>query len=218
MYSNNRAWVVSFLSGNNTAGQGTAANSLGVTSVRKVEGPGVTPGATDLPVSTRRIFFTLLDWAGLGVEHSLRGTQEEMVLGEARGGAVVEHDAVLAQHQAVARSSDREGREAIRVEAIEEGGRIGPLDVDLPERRDVAQAHRSPDGERLARGRRGGVLAGLRIVLRPQPVPRLEEHGALALMPGVDRGATGRLVVAAARMAGTSAVSLVAERIRMPSN
>jgi len=47
-----------------------------------VAGPGVTPGVTDLPVSTRRIFFTLLDWAGLGVEHSLRGTQEEPVLGE----------------------------------------------------------------------------------------------------------------------------------------
>jgi len=47
-----------------------------------VEGPGVTPGTTDLPVSTRRVFFTLLDWAGLGVEHSLRGEQEEVVLGE----------------------------------------------------------------------------------------------------------------------------------------
>jgi len=45
-------------------------------------GPGVTPGVSDVPVSTRRIFFTLLDWAGLGAEHSLRTNREETVLGE----------------------------------------------------------------------------------------------------------------------------------------
>lgn len=46
-------------------------------------GPGVSASTSDAPVSTRRIYFTILDWAGLGSEHSLRGADEEVVLGEA---------------------------------------------------------------------------------------------------------------------------------------
>jgi len=48
-----------------------------------VVGPGVPPGVSDAPVSTRRIFHTLLDWAGLGAADSLRGDAPELVLGEA---------------------------------------------------------------------------------------------------------------------------------------
>jgi choline-sulfatase len=46
-------------------------------------GPGVTPGVSDTPVSTRRIFHTLLDWAGLESSNSLRAAEPEVVLGEA---------------------------------------------------------------------------------------------------------------------------------------
>jgi Tfp pilus assembly protein PilF len=46
-------------------------------------GPGVAAGATDAPVSTRRIFFTVLDWAGLGAAHSLRTDDRDPVLAEA---------------------------------------------------------------------------------------------------------------------------------------
>src|SRR5258708_31073588 len=38
-----------------------------------VAGPGVTPGTNDSPVSTRRIFHTILDWAGIDSANSLRG-------------------------------------------------------------------------------------------------------------------------------------------------
>ena len=48
-----------------------------------VVGPGVTPGTIDAPVSTRRIFHTVLDWAGIDPALSLRGTEQEVVLGEA---------------------------------------------------------------------------------------------------------------------------------------
>jgi choline-sulfatase len=49
-----------------------------------IVGPGVTPEVVETPVSTRRIFHTLLDWAGLGAEQSLRGRElAEVVLGEA---------------------------------------------------------------------------------------------------------------------------------------
>jgi choline-sulfatase len=46
-------------------------------------GPGLTPAMSDSPVSTRRVFHTILDWAGLGAADSLRGVGQEIVLGEA---------------------------------------------------------------------------------------------------------------------------------------
>ena len=52
-----------------------------------VVGPGVAPGTTDTPVSIRRIFHTILDWAGLDAANSLRAvdgsSEQEVVLGEA---------------------------------------------------------------------------------------------------------------------------------------
>src|SRR6185295_11694225 len=46
-------------------------------------GPGLRTGVSDTPVSTRRVFHTILDWAGLEKTNSLRGPEEEIVLGEA---------------------------------------------------------------------------------------------------------------------------------------
>src|SRR5258707_6879030 len=49
-------------------------------------GPGLDAGVSDTPVSTRRIFHTLLDWAGVATVHSLRSAGHdpgEVVLGEA---------------------------------------------------------------------------------------------------------------------------------------
>lgn len=48
-----------------------------------IVGPGVTGGVIDTPVSTRRIFHTVLDFAGLDPANSLRGNDHEIVLGEA---------------------------------------------------------------------------------------------------------------------------------------
>ena len=46
-------------------------------------GPGVAPGASDTPVSTRRIFHTILDLAGIDRTDSLRDPPREIVMGEA---------------------------------------------------------------------------------------------------------------------------------------
>ncbi len=46
-------------------------------------GPGIARGIVDTPVSTRRVFHTILDWAGLGSANSLRADAAEVVLGEA---------------------------------------------------------------------------------------------------------------------------------------
>ena len=48
-----------------------------------VVGPGVTPGVNDTPVSTRRVFHTLVDWAGAPEPLSLRHPVTEVVVGEA---------------------------------------------------------------------------------------------------------------------------------------
>jgi choline-sulfatase len=46
-------------------------------------GPGIAHGASDAAVSTRRVFHTMLDWAGLDATNSLRSRDEDVVLGEA---------------------------------------------------------------------------------------------------------------------------------------
>lgn len=46
-------------------------------------GGGVWQGVVDTPVSTRRVFHTILDWAGLDASGSLRAAAPEIVLGEA---------------------------------------------------------------------------------------------------------------------------------------
>lgn len=48
-----------------------------------IAGPGIAAGTVDDPVSTRRVFHTALDWAGLTSTMSLRGGDREIVLGEA---------------------------------------------------------------------------------------------------------------------------------------
>ena len=48
-----------------------------------VMAPGVTSSVSDAPVSTRRVFHTILDLAGLGSADSLLGSSGEVVLGEA---------------------------------------------------------------------------------------------------------------------------------------
>lgn len=46
-------------------------------------GPGIRTGLSDTPVSTRRVFQTILDWAGIERSGSLRNEEEEIVLAEA---------------------------------------------------------------------------------------------------------------------------------------
>lgn len=48
-----------------------------------IVGPAITPGVADAPVSTRRVFHTILDLSGLDAAGSLRDPQAEVVLGEA---------------------------------------------------------------------------------------------------------------------------------------
>lgn len=48
-----------------------------------VSGPGFLPGITDTPVSTRTIFDTILEWAGMPGPNTLRRAAENVIAGEA---------------------------------------------------------------------------------------------------------------------------------------
>ncbi|HVE73393.1 MAG TPA: sulfatase-like hydrolase/transferase [Thermoanaerobaculia bacterium] len=48
-----------------------------------IAGPGVTAGVREEPVTTRRVFHTIVDWAGIDATHSLRATAPEVIMGEA---------------------------------------------------------------------------------------------------------------------------------------
>ncbi len=47
-----------------------------------IEGPGVAAGRSETPVSTRRVYHTILDWAGIDRAQSLRAQHERVLLGE----------------------------------------------------------------------------------------------------------------------------------------
>lgn len=48
-----------------------------------IAGPGLSAGTREDVVTTRRVFHTILDWAGLDATHSLRAPASEIVMGEA---------------------------------------------------------------------------------------------------------------------------------------
>ena len=115
-----------------------------------------------------------------------------MILGETEGDRVVQQPAVLAQHPAEPPPADREIVEAVGVHPLEKDGRVGAVQLELPERRAVVDAGRGPAGERLARDRRRHVLPGARKEARP-PVARarLEHHRPGGLDPVGERGTPG---------------------------
>jgi choline-sulfatase len=111
-------------------------------------GPGVAAGVSDAPVSARRVFHTLLDLAGLDAALSLRGAQDEVVLGEAMKpflayGWQPQVMAVDARHKAIL---------AGRIEAYD-------LAADPAEATDL--------------GERAPLTRPLRNALRDYPVPSL---------------------------------------------
>ncbi len=128
-----------------------------------------------------------------------------MVLGEPRGGAVVEHEPVLAQHQPVARFADRQRREGVGIDAVEEDAGVFPLHVDLAEGRDIAHPGLTAHRRHFAVHRILGLLAPFRVVKRAKPGPGLDEHRPLLHGVSVRRRKPGGAEVGAAVMAGKSA-------------
>ncbi len=128
-------------------------------------GPGVAAGVVEIPVSTRHVFHTILDFAGFGATDSLRQPQAEVVLGEAMK-PFLEYGW---QPQVMA----VEGR----IKAIQ-AGRMEAYDVvaDPGETRDLARSSEPP--------------RPLRTALRDYPAPAPAAAGA---PPALDEEARRKL-------------------------
>jgi choline-sulfatase len=132
-----------------------------------IEGPGVNAGVSDDAVSTRRVFYTMLDWAGLGSAHSLRGsddgrrtTDDGPVVGEAMKPFLDYgwQPQVMAVQQTSACSA---GLQACTQKAIE-AGRLEVYDLT----KDPAEAHDLGTGANLP--------APMRKAIDEYPLPSME--------------------------------------------
>ena len=124
---------------------------------------------------------------------------------ETRRCAVVTHDAVVAQHYAVAAAPDRQRVPSIDVDAIEKFGNVAPLQFDLAKRRDVDDADVFANIARFAIRR---VVVGFtcaRIRMRALPQARVDKARALLFVPSMHRCSACRLDMNAMGMRGKCA-------------
>ncbi|MCY1241279.1 hypothetical protein D9M72_541710 [compost metagenome] len=102
--------------------------------------------------------------------------------------AVVEDEPVLAQHQAIARLADRQLQDRVAVEPVEELRGVGAENLDLAERRDVAEADIGSHVQHFAIDAFApGLLAGAREPRRAMPEPRLDEGRTVFHRPAMQR-------------------------------
>ena len=112
-------------------------------------GPGIGHAVSDTPVSTRRVFHTILDWAGVDSTDSLRGSEQGIVLAE----AMKPYVSYGWQPQVMAVLGTRKAIFAGRLEAYD-------VIADPKETRDIAAQVELP--------------RPLRVALREYPVPSLD--------------------------------------------
>ena len=119
------------------------------------------------------------------------GGGEEFRLAQARGGAVIEDETIIAQHHAVAQPADFEGGERVAIQTVEEFGGVRPLHGDLAEGGDIDDADIRPHMSGLAQIGGANILARLRIIPGTGPGTGIDESGAMRLVPILHRGAAG---------------------------
>ena len=120
------------------------------------------------------------------------------MLAEPGGHAVVHHHALIVEHQPVSTAADAEFRPGIRVHPVEKSGGIGPLDIDLAERRGIEKTGRSAHGRAFSLNGVRERFAGAGIGEGPQPDSRRLEGRAVSRMPWVHRRLASRLEALAA--------------------
>ena len=112
---------------------------------------------------------------------------KEVVFAEARDGAVIENHALVIEHRAVPDTPDLQIANAIGIDLLEQGYRLGASDLELAQRADVDDRH--PFVNRLA------LLRRLAILPWAPPLPRPQELGAKVGVTVVKRAFLARLEV-----------------------
>ena len=125
----------------------------------------------------------------------------ELVLGDARRGAVIQHDAVVVQHHAIAHLADGQLGEAVDIDAVQELRRVRTLDVDLAECGHIGEAHAAAHELHFLHIGRLGRIAGPGVIPGALPQSGVDEGGAVLLVPVVERRAAHRAEVRAHRAA-----------------
>ena len=124
---------------------------------------------------------------------------------EPRRRAVIAHDAILAQHDAVAAAARLQRVPAVDVDAIEQRGNVASLQLDLAERGNVNNADVFADIARLAICRFVLGFAGARIRVRPFPETCVDKTRTLLFMPRMHRRVPRGFDVLTLRMPGECA-------------
>ena len=121
------------------------------------------------------------------------GGHQEPVLRQPYRHAIVEHHAVLAQHQPIARLADAQFQPGIGIDAIQELRRVWPLYLDLTEGGGIQDAYSGAG--RLHLPVHGGVhvFSGFRIIPGAHPLADILELCAVRFVPVMDRRAAHRV-------------------------
>jgi tetratricopeptide (TPR) repeat protein len=156
-----------------------------------IAGPGVQPGVSNTPVSLRRIYFTILDWAGVEATNSLRGTTHEpVVVGEAmqpflQYGWQPQVMAVDQRHKVIRAGAIEVYEAAVDPKETRDLGTSAPLSRELrqairdyPIPTPAAPAEESLDAEsRRQLASLGYIASNVTPVVRPNaPSPRAMMH------------------------------------------
>jgi arylsulfatase A-like enzyme/tetratricopeptide (TPR) repeat protein len=157
-----------------------------------VAGPGMSAGVSDEAVSTRRVYHTILDWAGLDAAHSLRSADREVVIGEAMkpfldfgwqpqvmavdgrqktilAGRIEAYDVV---------ADPAETRDLGDSATVSRGARAALKDYPVPSPEAAQASPNATDEERRKLASLGYVSAGTKPIVRPD-APRPADMAAL---------------------------------------
>lgn len=163
-----------------------------------IRGPGVQPGTNDTPVSTRRVFDTIADFAGLPAQHSLRNALREVIAAEAMkpfldygwqpqvmaldGSRKAIHAGQLEVYDVIADPGETHNLAATA--DLSRDQRATLRDYPIPSLASAAAAAPSDDEERRKLASLGYVAAGVKPVIR-KDAPRPADM--TALFPVLDR-------------------------------
>ena len=118
------------------------------------------------------------------------GGHEILVLTQSPGGAIIQHHAVVAKHDAVACLADRKLGEGVRVDPVQQLRSVGPLNGNLAERGDVTQGYAFARGGGLPDVGITQTFALAREIPGSVPQTGFGHRAALVQIPLMHRGAS----------------------------